>query len=699
MTSSFRKLLLLVALSASMFANSVWSQAKSVTYTNSSTLEAGSSTGNYSADVTLSNVTHTNGGTLTLWAFDIDNPGSSSKTEEVTVQISYDGGSSFSSFLEWDYYQVSTDSYTFTPDTYTDSGPTSTYGSNIYTANATATDTDSNDGVGVNCQGSKACLIGENSKYSRIVFTIPDFTTGKGFTSGDDLIVRVKMQNDDYAAFIIDHLTLKVFTNTLPTSSDFTVTKAPTYHTFSLSDFSFSDADSGSDGDQLEAVKITSLPATGEVEYYDGSSWVDAIQNQEITRAELSANKLRASADFTFKVSDGYAFSSSSYTVTVAAGTQAPGSPTGVTATASNAQATVNWTQPTSDGGAAITGYTVTSSPGGKQCTTTGATSCIVTGLTNGTAYTFTVTATNSAGTSAASSASSAVTPTAADTTAPTVTITAAEVSDGDTSSDATLSLTFTASEATTNFAVGDIAVTNGSISNFASTSSTVYTATFTPTAAGATTIDVATGAFTDAAGNNNTAATQFNWTYAADSDGDGVPDAGDPFPNAVTEKTANGVTLQTTPPSSNSSCSVATLSTQGVPTSYLSVATDGSGVGVNFSLSGCSTTSAETLTVSVDLGTAPPAGSVAYKIGADGAWEAIPGATIVGSVVTYSITDNDGVLDQDDDLGDIEDPMTVAIALSTAAPTPVPTLTGLLLGLLTLMMSGLGWRRLASVR
>jgi hypothetical protein len=87
-----------------------------------------------------------------------------------------------------------------------------------------------------------------------------------------------------------------------------------------------------------------------------------------------------------------------------------PDPPTGVTAIAENAQATVSFVAPVSDGGAAITSYTVTSSPGGF--TATGSASPItVTGLTNGTAYTFTVTATNSFGTGPASSPSAAVTP------------------------------------------------------------------------------------------------------------------------------------------------------------------------------------------------------------------------------------------------------------------------------------------------
>ena len=76
-----------------------------------------------------------------------------------------------------------------------------------------------------------------------------------------------------------------------------------------------------------------------------------------------------------------------------------PGAPTGVAITPSNGAITVTWTAPDSTGGSPITGYTATTSPGGAQCTTTGATSRTITGLTNGTSYTVTVT-TNIVGTS-----------------------------------------------------------------------------------------------------------------------------------------------------------------------------------------------------------------------------------------------------------------------------------------------------------
>jgi hypothetical protein len=89
-----------------------------------------------------------------------------------------------------------------------------------------------------------------------------------------------------------------------------------------------------------------------------------------------------------------------------------PGVPTSVTAQAGNTQAQVNWTAPTDNGGVPITAYTVTSSPSGLQCAwTSGPLECVVSGLSNGQAYTFTVTATNAAGTSFSSGSSNSTTP------------------------------------------------------------------------------------------------------------------------------------------------------------------------------------------------------------------------------------------------------------------------------------------------
>ena len=94
-----------------------------------------------------------------------------------------------------------------------------------------------------------------------------------------------------------------------------------------------------------------------------------------------------------------------------------PNSPTIGTATATGStSATVSFTAPISNGGATITGYTATSSPGGFTGTLAGATAgtITVTGLSASTAYTFTVTATNSEGTSSASTASNSITTSAA---------------------------------------------------------------------------------------------------------------------------------------------------------------------------------------------------------------------------------------------------------------------------------------------
>lgn len=89
----------------------------------------------------------------------------------------------------------------------------------------------------------------------------------------------------------------------------------------------------------------------------------------------------------------------------------APGAPTIGTAVAGNTSATVSFTAPSSNGGSPITGYTATSTPGGIQASGPGS-PINVTGLTNGTTYTFKVTATNAVGTGPASASSNGVVPT-----------------------------------------------------------------------------------------------------------------------------------------------------------------------------------------------------------------------------------------------------------------------------------------------
>lgn len=90
-----------------------------------------------------------------------------------------------------------------------------------------------------------------------------------------------------------------------------------------------------------------------------------------------------------------------------------PDYPLNPTALAGNGEAQVSWIAPSSDGGSPIINYTVITEPPttGPQTTPDASTTLLVTGLTNGTSYTFTVYATNIMGNSFISAATQPVTP------------------------------------------------------------------------------------------------------------------------------------------------------------------------------------------------------------------------------------------------------------------------------------------------
>jgi hypothetical protein len=130
----------------------------------------------------------------------------------------------------------------------------------------------------------------------------------------------------------------------------------------------------------------------------DGSLWIADSRNNRI-RAVVGAAAAPAA-----NIATGGG------TATAPAPTH-PMAPESVGATAGDGSATVTWETPVYDGGSPITSFIVTSSGGQTASVDGSALSATLTGLTNGTPYTFTVQAKNSLGKSAASAPSAAVTP------------------------------------------------------------------------------------------------------------------------------------------------------------------------------------------------------------------------------------------------------------------------------------------------
>ena len=158
----------------------------------------------------------------------------------------------------------------------------------------------------------------------------------------------------------------------------------------------------------ISSYTVTPSPSTSPATFSNASS-------------PIAVTGLTANTTYTFTVTATNSYgtsnaSSASNSITTAT---TPGAPTSVTAvgTGVDGQALVSWTAPASNGGSAITDYTVQySSNSGSSWTTfsdgtSTSTSATVTGLTTGTAYIFRVAAVNVIGTGSYSTASSSFTP------------------------------------------------------------------------------------------------------------------------------------------------------------------------------------------------------------------------------------------------------------------------------------------------
>jgi hypothetical protein len=176
-------------------------------------------------------------------------------------------------------------------------------------------------------------------------------------------------------------------------------------------------------GSTITGYNVYKGTTSGGENYAVAVNGTTLVSGTTVTVSSLSNSQ---SYYFTVKAVNATGASSASSEVWAIPSGTVPSTPTAVAASPGHVSAIVSWVAP-NPGGAAITRYTVTAadsttpSKGGQTCTwSSGPLSCVLSGLSNGDSYTFSVTATNSLGTSAPSSASSAIVPTVTEPLAPT---------------------------------------------------------------------------------------------------------------------------------------------------------------------------------------------------------------------------------------------------------------------------------------
>src|SRR5690606_10469748 len=123
-------------------------------------------------------------------------------------------------------------------------------------------------------------------------------------------------------------------------------------------------------GATVGTAYIQTVSASGGTAPYTFSTTGSVPPGLSISSSGMLSGTPTIAGDFIFTVvaTDAQSFTGSrAYAVHVAA--IVPGAPTIGTATAGDTSAIVSFTPPTSDGGTPITGYAVTSSPGGITAT------------------------------------------------------------------------------------------------------------------------------------------------------------------------------------------------------------------------------------------------------------------------------------------------------------------------------------------
>ncbi len=162
-----------------------------------------------------------------------------------------------------------------------------------------------------------------------------------------------------------------------------------------------------------DADSYTVYKYAGETSPADAGDWTEVAAS--VTGVTYTVTGLTNGTNYAFSVKAVNLGGASDFSGEAIAKPQTvPAAPTGVGASEENGQAAVSFTVPTNDGGSPITDYTATAWVDGAATnrTATGAKSPItVTGLTYGTAYTFTVHATNAAGDSPESGPPAPATP------------------------------------------------------------------------------------------------------------------------------------------------------------------------------------------------------------------------------------------------------------------------------------------------